>query len=234
MDFEVYLQDLIRQAIKTISISFEAKIVSYDKAKLRATISPQLQISNLDSQGKQKAPTLYPNFTDIPVRLLSGNGFFIRPDFAVGDIVTCIVPAAAPKLFIDDKMKPNQNQRGFDLTNCYIVGTLLPKDFAFPSEFASKSGLLIGKSGQYAQFDGTNINLVNGTKQLQLTNSQLNVMGNLNVTGTIDATGNIKTTADVQSQGGSKSLNNHIHQAGALITGPTPGSPVTGVTGGPA
>src|SRR4030042_2650698 len=142
MDFEPFIKDLIRESLKRIEISFVAKIVSFDKAKMRATITPQLQITNTDGSGKVLPPSFYPNFNNIPVQLIYANGFFIRPDYAVNDLVNCVVPASSTKLAVDDKIKPNQNQKGFDLTNCYITGAVLPTDFSFPTEFASKSGLL--------------------------------------------------------------------------------------------
>ncbi len=77
--------------------------------------------------------------------------------------------------------------------------------------------------GEVAVYDKTGSKIVfkkNG--DIEVTPSS----GKMKVTGSIEASGDVKA--------GSISLMNHTHAAGALLTGPSVGTPVTGTTAAPS
>lgn len=84
------------------------------------------------------------------------------------------------------------------------------------------------ESGEVAVYDRTGSKIVlkaNGDIELTPSSGTAKFVGDVSVTGTLTA------TTDVI--GGGKSLKTHSHLAGALLTGPSPGAPVTGLTGAP-
>lgn len=65
-------------------------------------------------------------------------------------------------------------------------------------------------------------------------NKEIHITGaeKLVISCDVEVDGNITATGEVEANG--KQLSTHTHPAGTLLTGPTPGSPVTGSTGGPS
>ncbi len=84
-------------------------------------------------------------------------------------------------------------------------------------------------AGEVAVYNDT------GSKIVLRANGDIEVVpdsGKTKVTGDLDVSGTVTAITDVL--GGGKSLKNHLHPAGALVTGASAGQPVTGVTGAPS
>lgn len=83
-------------------------------------------------------------------------------------------------------------------------------------------------SGEVAVYTSTGSRIVlkdNGDIELTPSSGVVKLTGDLNVSGTV--------TAITDVVGSGVSLKSHTHAAGTLLTGASPGDPVTGTTGGP-
>jgi hypothetical protein len=155
MSFPQFLLDLLNTFGKQIQLGLPAKIIKYDNAKMRADVKPYL---NTVSEEGTVSP--YPIIPDIPVNYLFAGGYYIRPDYQVGDFVwvTFSTFELGNQL---NKMQTDESQSIFSLHNACVAGAIADENFQAPSEFNSESGLLIGeKTGNsYMVFSKTGMKM---------------------------------------------------------------------------
>lgn len=206
MHFELFLNDLIASKLETVEMSFVASIVTFDKAKMRATIRPLLVSTVTGAELKKPDIVSVPDIQNVPVEMLYGGGFYIRPDYAFNDLVhvSCYgSPIQAP---VESDGRANSKVMRFQLNSCSVTSGLIRKGVTVPAAWSSQAGLLIGKGGVYISFDATSVKV----------KGNLNVDGDIVATGDIDAV-NVSASGDVTA--GLISLKNHTHLSG------TPGNP---------
>jgi hypothetical protein len=114
---------------------------------------------------------------------------------------------------VDGGARSNTKALRFQLNSCSVTSGLVQKSAQVPAEWASQSGLLIGKSGSYISFDGS---LVKVKGNFEVEDGDLVVGGNVTVDGDVTAD-NVDVTGDVTA--GLISLRNHKHLSAA------PGAP---------
>lgn len=206
MHVELFLNDLIALKLEAVEMAFVAKIVTFDKAKMKATIRPMLFAQFQKGEDDAPEQSNVPDLQSVPVELLYAGGAYIRPDYKEGDFVhvSCYASAIQPPL--DSNQRANSRSLRFQLSSCTVTSGLVPRGATLPAEWASQSGLIIGKAGVYISFDATAVK----------------VKGDFNVTGDFVATGDI-SAANVSASGDVKagliSLKNHTHLSA------TPGNP---------
>jgi hypothetical protein len=209
MHFELFLNDLIASKLEAVEMAFIAKIVTFDRVKMRATIRPMLFAQFSTGENKRPEPVNVPDIQNVPVELIYAGGAYIRPDYKEGDMVHVSCYASPIQQPIDANTRVNAKKLRFQLSSCTVTAGLVPKAVTVPAEWSNEPGLLIGKNGIYISFDSASVK----------------VKGNLSVNGDITVTGDVNASGDVSAQGDVKagliSLKNHTHTSGA------PGSPTS-------
>jgi len=187
-----------------IEMSFLAKIVTFDKEKMQATIRPQLYAYVQDNVAEAKTVMNTPDINNVPVEMIfAGDGCFIRPEYKKNDLVSVSCYASPIDEVTVGLARANSKQNRFSFSSCTVRFGVLKKGQTVPAAFASKSGLLIGRGANYIWFDG----------------SSVRVQGDFQVDGDITAD-NVSATGDVVA--GTVSLKLHVH------TGVTPGGGSSG------
>jgi hypothetical protein len=144
--FIEFLNDLIEQNLAKINIGMVAKVESFSSETMKADVTPLLKKTNLDEgvPGIGKAYE-FPKLTGIPCQFLFAGGYYIRPDYLLGDLVWL----SFSKDSVSDQLETGilsaeESKRIFGPENCVVVGGVVPKLFVPPPEFLTESGLLIG------------------------------------------------------------------------------------------
>lgn len=207
MQFEMFLNDLIASKLEAVEMSFVAKILTFNKAKMTASIRPMLFGAFSASESEKPTVVNVPDMQNIPVELLYAGGAYIRPDYKNGDLVRVSCYASAVSPVINGGVRSNSKALRFQLNSCTVSCGLVPKSATVPSTWAEKSGLLIGKGDVCISFDEQSVV----------------IDGNLNVDGNITATGDIEATGDVKA--GPISLLNHTHTSGTAASPTSPPLP---------
>lgn len=190
-----------------VEMSFLAKIVTFDKEKMQATIRPQLYSNAQDGVDDPKTVMNTPDINNVPVEMIyAGDGCFIRPEYKKNDLVSVSCYASPIDEVVVGKARANSKKNRFSFSSCTVRFGVLQSGQIVPAAFAGKSGLLIGRGSNYIWFDG----------------SSVRVEGDFKVNGDITAD-NVTATGDVVA--GTVSLKTHIHTA-------APGTP-SGFTGTP-
>jgi hypothetical protein len=204
MNFAVFLQDFFHEFAQRIQLGLPAKIVRFDKSRMRADVEFYLQ-----SENEKGIAVNYPILSDIPVQYVSAGGYYIRPDYQNGDKVwvTFSTHDISDALY---NVKSLESEGIFNLNNAVVSGGIAENNFTPPSEFSSEDGLLIGeKTG--------NSFMVFGKDSIKMKFSKGGI------TTTFDSTG-IKTDGDIKWMGGSHSGTSHVHSVvGPIVTSPAVG-----------
>ncbi len=204
MHVEMFLNDLIASKLEVVEMSFVAKIQTFNKATMRATITPMLFGEFTNAENKAPVVSKVADIQNVPVELIYAGDAYIRPDYQAGDLVHVSCYASNSKGPIDGGVRANAKALRFQLNSCTITCGLVPKNASVPASWASESGLLIGKGGVFISFDEESVK----------------VKGNLAVEGNIIADGDIEATGDVVA--GGISLRTHTHISGAVGTPTSP------------
>ena len=80
-----FVKELVDRGDARVWVAVDARVVSYDKKKLTATVTPLINTPD-SANGKSFSP--YPDLPDLPVAVISAGGYEIRPDYKTGDPVT--------------------------------------------------------------------------------------------------------------------------------------------------
>lgn len=202
--FAETLNAWLEDQLGRVEMSFTAKIVTFDKAKMRATIRPQLFCYSQESLAEEKQVVNTPDLYDVPVEMIyAGDECYIRPEYKKGDLVTVSCYASPIDEVVVGKARANSKQNRFSFSSATVRSGVIQKDQTVPDSWASKAGLLIGRGSNYIWFDG----------------SSVRVQGDLIVSGDVEAA-NVTATGDVVA--GTVSLKLHTH------SGVTPGSGASG------
>lgn len=190
-----------------VEMSFLAKIVSFDKDKMQATIRPQLFSNVQDGVDDVKTVMNTPDINNVPVEMIfAGDGCFIRPEYKRNDLVSVSCYASPVDEVVIGGARANSKKNRFSFSSCTVRFGVLPKGATVPAAFAGKSGLLIGRGANYIWFDGASVR----------------VEGDFVVNGDITAD-NVEATGDVVA--GTVSLKTHVH-SGVTTGGGSSGPPV--------
>ena len=156
MSFTDYQKDLIDSKLSQIKIGMIAKIVSYDKQKVRATIEPLYKIT-----GENKTLIKMANIENVPVEFFFDGEYYIRPDYKPGVMVWCSYSERDIYKALRD-FNDVQSEKLFSSENLCIMGAIAKTNWSSPSDF-SKSGLIMGHKdgGINVQFTSSKL-LING------------------------------------------------------------------------
>lgn len=195
--FADYIEELIDRKLESIEVGFLAEIKSFDAQKMRASISPGVKIEN------EFQSINIPVMEDVPCEFIYAGGFYIRPEYAAGDIVACTVQASPFKPFLDSGKKVNvANRIRFSYSNITIRNGIAPKTIA-ENKF-SENGLLIGKGDIYLQ--------------IKPDDEGIYIDGDVEINGDVKIDGELETTGDITVNG--ISFLQHIHSETGANTGP--------------
>jgi hypothetical protein len=200
-EFAKFMQDFFSEFAKRIQLGLPARIIRFDKSKMRADVEFYLQ-----SENEKGIAVNYPVISDLPVQFVFAGGYYIRPDYQYGDKVWVTFST----FDISDALygvKSIESGSLFNLNNAVVSGGIAENNFTPPSEFSAEDGLLIGeKSG--------NAFMIFGKESIKMKFSKGGI------THTFDATG-IRSGADIQWSDGAHSGLSHVHSVvGPIVTGP--------------
>lgn len=172
MIFTQFIKDVLKQFGENIQLGLPGVIDKFDKSTMRADVKFYLQTEDKDSNAVD-----YPIVANIPVQFLNAGGFYIRPDYQVGDKVWISFSTFDISEGLDENIRP-ESENIFNLHNACVSGGIASNKFAPPSEF-SESGLLIGHEdgNAYAVFANDSITAKFGSKQIKMDSSGLSVGG---------------------------------------------------------
>ena len=170
-------------------MGFNAEIVTFDKATMRAEIKPLLR-AKTEEDGIDSPEFLdSPIIDNVPVQILFAGSAYIRPDYKKGDKVKCMAVASSIDQPLNFDVRSDMLKNRFSLSYCTVVNGVIPENFSLPSSFDSEDGLLIGNGSTFMVFKSDEISV----------------------------TGEIKVLLDVTAA--TISLKNHIHSFVGLAPG---------------
>jgi len=138
---EIVLTQMIEKHKTDIEISFVARIVSYDKSKMTAEISPQLQA---DTPGAKKTKAMAANIKDVRIERSPG----VRPIYKPNDLVKVVCSASPIDEAIENGRPVDTLGHKFSISFCTITGRVNPRTFAAPSHY-SNDGLILSEDPDF-------------------------------------------------------------------------------------
>lgn len=167
-EFTEMLEQKIEDEVVRAQQSMVCKIVEFDKETMRATVQPLLA----EKAVGEAAPVALPLLPNIPVNFLFAGGFYIRPHYAVDDMVTVTFSTHD----IDESLEGTTkevSEKVLDLANATVTGGVAPTGWSHPAEFESEDGLLIGHEDgdAYLKFEDSVVTAIFGTKKVEWSNS---------------------------------------------------------------
>lgn len=186
---------------RDIVIGCIGRIESFDNKKMRADVQPLLEY-------KVSGDTTAVKFAvmgDIPVQFLYAGGYYIRPDYKKGDLVwvtysTFSIESGLNNVFDD------VSAGAFSRESASIAAGVAPEKWKAPELFQS-DGLIIGHE--------------KGDVNLQITDKEINIIGNINIVGELKVSGEVTAMSETLPVG----LSTHIHPTGVGPSGaPNPNS----------
>ena len=201
-DFENFLIDLTEKALRKIEQGFIAEIVTFDKATMKATISPRLKFIDEDDGESTPRELNVANIENVSVQHLNAGGAYIRPNYQSGDLVNVQMCSSSVNTPIESELRSDININRFQLNSCIVIGGVIPNSFVPPASWTDKDGLLIGNTDALIEITSdavvieksTNIISVEAT-QIQLSNGSTGTITLNTSTGQADINGNF--TVDV-------------------------------------
>lgn len=195
MNLDNLVRNIVFEILSALEVSFAGEIVDFNNQKMTASVRPLLTIN------QQPLPIL----NNIPVQILGGQKFFVRPVYEKGDIVRLSVAGSVIYRAIFEKRPVEMKSiEKFLLSNCTVSGGFVNNNI--PPIFSQKNGLLVGKNNSYIHFSENGIE----------------ILGNVTVTGNMSVNGNVSAT-DVSA--GAISLLTHKHISGAAGSPTSPPTP---------
>ena len=177
---------------------------SYDPIHQTVSVQPAIQ-AEFDGLGQVNLPLL----VDVPVLFLQGGNFVVTFPIAKGDEALIVFSDRGfDRWFEYGGTQPRTEDRTHSLCDGFAIVGLRSK----PRKLTD------------VQTDGVEVRSIDRSVALKMQGSGVEIIGNVHLTGTL--------TADTDVIGGGKSLKNHTHVAGTLLTaGPYS---VSGTTGKPS
>lgn len=191
--YNEFLEDLIDKKLTRVEIGFVAQILSFNPSNLRATIRPLLEYKDAFNDIQ------IPDIENVPCELLYSGGYYIRPFYQSGDLVTVSAYASDVKKAVDSSLRVNALNERFSLSNCTVRNGIAPKTISETG--FSRSGLVIGKGAILINITDTNI----------IIESDVSLTGNLDIDGDLTVTGDIIADGDVKAGTPPISLRHHTH-----------------------
>lgn len=211
-----FYNDLIASIKRDILIGCIARIESHDSKAMRADVRPLLKYT---AKGAVSS-TDFSIIPDIPVLHLFAGGYYIRPQYARGDLVWVTFSTHEIELSLQGKCDEIDNET-FARENAAVVYGLTLTGWNPPGHY-SKDGLLIG------HVDG-GMTLSLGPDSIEAEASSIKFKGALDIDGDIVATGNVTSQKEVTAKGltpaTAVNLSTHLHPSSMGPTSsPTPGT----------
>lgn len=164
-EFSKFLSDLLQNFGESVQIGMVAKIETFDKTRMRASVQPLLRKENAAGESSQ-----LPVLPSVPVAFLCTGKYFIRPVYDRGDLVW--ITFATHDIFQSLKGYPTlASDQIFGIQNACIVNGLLQSTRTIGGDFADAAGMAIGAEDMFfdieedkitAHLDGNTVEL-NGT-----------------------------------------------------------------------
>jgi len=149
--FVGFIKDYFEDTMSNIDFGMLARVETFDSKKMRADLVPLVKKKSGDQEIE------YALIKDIPVSFMLTGGFYIRPDYQKGDLVfvACVTHD------IDEALRGGKSLAYGRISseNSFVIGGIAPTGWAFPSEFDTDEGLLIGHrdGSAYMQFCSSSI-----------------------------------------------------------------------------
>lgn len=129
---------------RNIIIGCIGRIESFDNKKMRADVQPLLEYT---VSGESSA-TKFAVIGDIPVQFLSAGGYYIRPDYAKGDLVWVTYATFSIEHGLSNSFD-NTSGSIFSRENASVANGIAKENWSAPAAF-NDPGLLIGhKDGTF-------------------------------------------------------------------------------------
>ena len=158
MDSTSPVRNYVKDRIENVHTGFLAVIVEYFPDTLTATIQPLLRRRRLGLTND------YPQLTDVPIVTPLGARNFIKPVYANGDLVYCVVADASiseslAKRYGLDSVLSHQ------IDNTLIVGGVGGNDYQ-PQTGADQDGMVLGGDNSYIAFTSDGVTIKNGESEV--------------------------------------------------------------------
>lgn len=144
---------------RDIIIGCVGRIESFDKEKMRADVQPLLEYTVSGATSSTKFAVI----GDCPVQFFYSGGYYIRPDYAKGDLVWVSYSTFSIENSLNKGYDDNEGSI-FSRENASVVNGIAAENWSAPDAF-SESGLLTGHNagGLALRFTETDI-IGKGTK----------------------------------------------------------------------
>lgn len=148
--FSGVVKDMVNLQVKQAQQGMVCVIDTFDKQTMRADVRPLVAEPPVGNS----VPAPLPILPNLPVQFLFAGSFYIRPDYAVGDMVWVTFATHD----IDSSLEGStleESKRVFDLSSASVAYAVAPTGWTAPAEFGTDDGLLIGhKDGNaYLRFE---------------------------------------------------------------------------------
>lgn len=205
-DFEKFLVELIDRKLEKVELAFIAKIITFDKKNMTATIRPQLKATTEETGLKLDSNTI--DIQDVSCEFIFAGAAYIRPEYKKNDLVKVSCYASSIQQPIESDKRTDMLFNRFQLSYCTVTSGIKPDKLLPPASFDAESGLLIGLGTKFIVFESTKIRV----------EGDLEVNGNINASGSINATGDI-----IAGPTGTRvKLLTHVHPGIGLPPTPVP------------
>ncbi len=157
MSLPKLIQDIITDNLSNIDIGVMAKVNSFNKLTLTASVTPL--IKKKDKSNKNKYVN-YSAIKDVPCLTLSAGEFYIRPEYKSGDLVWLSFSTHETEAGLRG-MYDKETDRIFSKENCVVTGYVNSQISIPPTEWVSEDGLIIGHKGgmSYMVFENNKISM---------------------------------------------------------------------------
>lgn len=151
--FPKFLEDLLAQMRDDMEVMLPARVESFDSTAMTCNVRPLPK-----KKGPNDTELEFPVLAKIPVVSIGfGAGFYVRPKFQKGDIVS--IGFSHRDIFGPLRGVQQTSSPGPSLQNAFVIGGVKKTNSIGPSDW-SKDGLLIGhEDGALAQFESDKITL---------------------------------------------------------------------------
>ena len=183
------ITDFVKDNVKQTLVG---SIEKFDDQKMTADVKIFLKVVIGDEE-----PTDFGTLPNVPVNFLYAGGYFIKPPYKKGDLVTVSFCTHDIDKALEKVSK--EDHEAFNLSSAVVVNGVAPANFSVPSGM-EKKGLTIGAEDVYIQLskdddlielknststvtiDGGSVKIDNGTGNFELKSSgQVDINGNFTV-----------------------------------------------------
>lgn len=172
MSFTEYLENLIDLKLSDVQTGMIGKIEKFDSTRMRADVKPLLKIENALEEELD-----LPILIDLPVLFHSGDGYFIKPNYAAGNLVWLGFMTHDMEDALNEYTKP-ASKKMFELHNACVLGGIVKNNASLPDSM-SNEGLVIGhENGTYINIKSDSVKIVDSSNNsFELKNGKINMLG---------------------------------------------------------